>query len=361
MSTTNFATTSNLALKVWSKKAFADAVKATLYGMMVGTSDRAVVQVKDELKKSKGDRVTFALRGIPSGDGVQDDQTLEGMEEGLEFTDFNLNIGEKRHAIKVDLNLSAQRTLFDVRAEAKEGLGEWLENYLDTTFFEYLSGQSAMAGRPSRFHPAGVLGGNALLAPTANRIVYGGVGNITKAGMLVTDTMTFSVLDKIAERCKLATPTMRKAVWGGKSCWVVIMHPFQVNDLRANTGNLQWGDIVKADIAGGGKNMFEGEVLGYYREMLLIESTRVQTYSDYGVGGNVLAARALVLGAQAAVVAHGMGTDNMGKMALVERTFDYGKRYGIAATLIWGMNKTRFAGQDDFGMFAIDTAAAPHN
>lgn len=361
MSTTTFATTSNLTLKVWSKKTFSDAVKATLYGAMTGTSDRAVVQVKDELKKSKGDKITFSLRSLPTGDGVQDDETLEGNEEGLEFKDFSIFLGEKRHAIKVDLNLSAQRTLFDVRAEAKSALQEWLEEYLDTTFFEYLSGASAMAGRPSKFHKNGVLGGNALSAPSALRIVYGGVGVTAKASLAATDTMSFAVLDKIAERCKLATPTMRKAVWNGKSCWVVILHPYQVNDLRANTGNLQWGDIVKADMSGGGKNMFEGEVLGMYREMLLIESTRIQTYSDYGAGANVLAARALVLGAQAAVVAHGMGTDNMGKMSLVERTFDYGKRYGIGVTLIWGMNKTKFNGQDDFGMFAIDTAAAPHN
>jgi hypothetical protein len=38
-----------------------------------------------------------------------------------------------------------------------------------------------------------------------------------------------------------------------------------------------------------------------------------------------------VLGAQAAVVAHGKDTDDQGKMKVVERTFDYGKRYGVGA------------------------------
>lgn len=360
MSTTTFTPASNLAIKVWSRKAFNDAVKATMYGMFTGTSDRAVVQVKNELK-SEGDRVRFGLRALPSGDGVQDDETLEGNEEGLEFKDFEIYLGEKRHAIKVDLNLSAQRSMFNVRQEAKDALQEWLEEYLDTTFFEYLTGLSAQAGRPSKYHKSGVLGGNALLAPSANRIVYGGTGVTAKNALTATDVMTLTVLDKVAERLKLASPTMRKAQFQGKKCWVVVLHPYQVNDLRSNTNQLQWADIVKAGMMGGGDNAFEHEVLGMYRDMLLVESTRVPTGTDAGAGGNVRWARALVIGAQAAVVAHGKDTDADGKMKLVERTFDYGKRYGIGVTLIWGMGKTRFNGQDDFGVFAVDTAAAPHN
>jgi hypothetical protein len=157
---------------VWARKAFNDAVKATMYGKFTGSSDRSIVQVKTELK-SEGDRVRFGLRSLPSGIGVQDDETLEGNEEGLDFRYFDLNLGEKRHAIKVDLNLSAQRTMFDVRQEAKDALQEWLEEYLDTTYFEYLTGFGMAPPRRSRsITPSGVLGGNALLAPSSDRIVY---------------------------------------------------------------------------------------------------------------------------------------------------------------------------------------------
>lgn len=357
MSTTTFTSASALAIKVWSRKVFSDAVKATMYGKLTGTSDRSIVQVKTELK-SEGDRVRFGLRSLPTGEGVEEDETLEGNEEGLDFRHFDLNLGEKRHAIKVDLNLSAQRSMFDVRQEAKDALQEWLEEYLDTTFFEYLTGLSAKAGKVSKYHKA-ALGGNLLLAPSASRIVYGGVGVTSKAALTANDTMTLSVLDKMVERIKLASPTMRKASFGGKQVWVVVLHPYQVTDLRSNTGQLQWGDIAKAGMMGGAANPFEGEVCGIYRDMLILESTRVPTFSDGGAGGNVKGARALVLGAQAAVVAHGKDTDSVGKMKIVERTFDYGKRFGVGLTLIWGMAKTRFNGQDDFGMFVIDTAAAP--
>lgn len=358
MSSASFTAASPLAVKVWARKAFMDSVKPTLYGMLAGKSDRSIVQERDELGK-EGDRVRFRIRMLPQGIGVQDSETLEGKEEGLDYKYFDLNLGEKRHAFQVELNLSAQRTMADVRADMKEAIEEWTEEYLDTTFFEYLTGAGVGTGGASKYHPSGALGGNALSAPQADRIVYGGTGVAAKASLQATDTMSFAVLDKLAERAKLATPTMRKAKFNGKMCWVVILHPYQVTDLRKNTGNLQWGDIVKASMAGGGENMFEHEVLGMYRDMLLIESVRVPTFSDYGAGANVKAARALFLGAQAAVCAFGMSTDDKGRMKLVEKSKDYGKYLGTAATFIWGMNKVTFNGQSDFGVFAVDTAAQP--
>ncbi len=68
--------------------------------------------------------------------------------------------------------------MFDVRAEAKDALQEWLEEYLDTTFFEYLTGSGQGSTTSiSKYHPNGVLGGNSLLAPSTNRIVYGGTAS----------------------------------------------------------------------------------------------------------------------------------------------------------------------------------------
>lgn len=360
MSTTTFTSTSPAALKVWARKTLADSVKNTLYGKLVGTSDRAIVQMKDELKKGEGDRVRFQLRSLPTGIGVQDDETLEGKEEGLDYRYFDLNLGEKRHAIKVDLNLSAQRTMFNVQQDAKDALGEWIEEYLDTTFFEYMTGAGVGAAGASKYHPSGALGGNALTAPASDRIIYPGTAT-SKATVAVTDTMSLAVLDKVAERLKRASPTMRKASYDGKTCYLVIMSPEQVNDLRSNTSVGQWLDIQKAVTQGGGDGLLFKESLGMYRDMLLIESVRVPIFLDYGAGTNIQAHRALVLGAQACVAAHGNGTDDQGRLKVVDRSFDYGKRYGVSATLIWGMQKTVFNNQSDFGVFSVDTAAKPHS
>lgn len=362
MSSTPIATTSNLAIKAWSRKAWSDAVKNTMFGKLVGKSNRAIVQVKDELKKDNGDRIRFSLRSLPTGLGVQDDETLEGNEEGLDFKTFDMYLGEKRHAFQVDLNLSNQRTMFDVRQEAKDALQEWIEEYLDRTFFEVLSGAGTGPAGVSFYHRSGMLGGNTLLAPSTDRIVYGGTGVTTKAGIAATDVMSFAVLDKVAEQLKLASPTMRKANFGGKKKWVCILHPWQVNDLRSDTSAGEWFDVQRAKMEAGmvKNNPIFSEALGEYRDMILVESTRIPTFTDYGAGANISAARALVLGAQAATVAHAKGTDKWGKMKLVEKTKDFDKFYAVSATLLWGIAKARFQDQSDFGVFAVDTAAAAH-
>lgn len=367
MSTTNFTSASALAVKLWARKTFNDSVKTTLYGQLVGNSDTSIIQRKDELSKGEGDRIRFRIRSLENGDGgAEEDDTLEGNEDGLDYSYFDMTLGERRKAFKVDLNLSAQRTMIDVRADAKDAIEEWTQEYLDTTFLEYLSGAgygapnaaiAALGTYTSRYHKKnGNLGGNAIVAPSANRIVYGGTGNISPATVVVGDTMTLAVVDKVVEQAKRNTPTMRKASFGGKRYWVMILSPEQVTSMRTNTNAGQWLDITKAQLQGGKENLFAGEMLGIYRDVIFVESTRTYRYLG-GAGVNVEIHRALFCGAQAAVTSSGGQTDGWGRMKLAERTFDYGKRYAVAATFIWGLAKARFLNQSDFGVIAVDTAA----
>ncbi len=373
MSTTSFTTNSALAVKLWARKSYSDAVKTTLFGKLIGDGDTAIIQRKDELGKGEGDRIRFRIRALDDSDGgAEEDDTLEGNEDGLEFSHFDALLGERRKAFKVDLNLSEQRTMIDVRAEAKDALEEWTQEYIDTTCFEYLSGAgygpksvnpvsaaNHAAGLPSRYHKKnGNLGGNQILAPSADRIVYGGTGNTSAATMTVGDIMTLTMVDKLVERVARVTPTMRKASFDGKRYWVLILSPEQVTSLRTNTTSGQWIDITKAQMAGGGKNLFEGEMLGIYNDVIFVKSTRTYRYFG-GAGGNVEIHRALFLGAQAAVTGGGKKTDGWGRLKLAERTFDYGKRYAVAATFIWLLAKARFQGQSDYGVIAVDTAAKP--
>jgi N4-gp56 family major capsid protein len=360
MATTNFPAGHPLAAKVWARKAHADAVKGTLYGKLLGRGSDAIVQLQDDLKKSKGDSIVFPIRALPTGIGVQDDETLEGTEEGLDYRNFSVSLGEKRKAFKVQLNLSEQRTMLNVRKDQKDTMKEWEEEYIDTTFFEYLSGAGFGTAGASKFHPSGALGGNALLAPSADRIVYGGTGNAAKADIDATDTFKLTDLDKVAERISRASPTMRKGDFDGKRLYVAIISPEQKTALRTNTNTGQWLDIQKAAMMGGQvkDNPIWSSALGVYNDFLLVESTRVPRFTDYG-GGSVQAHRALILGAQAAVAAYARDGDEKGRVKVVEKEIDYGKHLGLGATWIWAMQKTRFSGQSDFAVFCLDTAAAP--
>lgn len=360
MATTTFSASHPLAVKVWSRKAYNDAVKNTLYGKLIGRSDRSIIQVKDELKKGEGDRIRFRIRLLPTGIGVQDSETLEGTEEGLDYRYFDINLGEKRKAFKVELNLSEQRTMANVRQDQKDAMSEWIEEYLDTTMFEYMAGAAQGPGGASKYHPSGPLGGNAILAPSGDRIIYGGSANTSKADIEAGDTFKLTDLDKARERITRASPTMRKGMFDGKASWVCIISPEQVTSLRTNTNAGQWLDIQKAAMMGGkvDSNPIWDAALGVYNDFILVESTRVPRFYDYG-SGSVEAHRALILGAQAGCVAYGQDADEKGRVKTKEKEIDYGKHLGLGATFIWAMAKTRFSDQSDFGVFALDTAAKP--
>jgi N4-gp56 family major capsid protein len=153
---------------------------------------------------------------------------------------------------------------------------------------------------------------------------------------------------------------MRAGSFEGKKKFICIISPEQVTALRQNTNTGQWLDIQKAAMQGGkvdGNPIMDGS-LGIYNDFILVENTRVPQFNDYG-SGQVQAHRALILGAQAAVVAFGHNADEKGRVKTKEKEMDYGKHLGIGSTFIWAMQKTRFADQSDFGVFCLDTAAAP--
>ena len=84
-----------------------------------------------------------------------------------------------------------------------------------------------------------------------------------------------------------------------------------------------------------------------YNNVILHESTRM----PLGAAPNVR--RAVVCGAQAAVMAFGRGS-GANVYSWVEEMFDYGNQLGVAAGCISGITKTRFNGSD-FGTTTVST------
>ncbi len=362
MSTTTFGTADALTQKIWGRIAFVDSVKSTLFGKLMGKKASSIIQIKDELTKTAGDRIRFRLRSLPQGQGVEGAETLEGNEEGLDYQYKDLQIDQKRHASKTDLGMTQQRTNWDVREDLKDQEAEWWEEYFDLTMIEYLTGDTT--GGLTKHGGRTSFGGNSLLAPTTDRIIYG--GNATaKADVDATDTFDLQLIDKAIEKAKTASPTFKKASFDGKKCYVLILHPWQVTSMRTNTSTGQWFDIQKAAMTGGkiADNPIWSEALGMYSDTLIIENTRIKSFTDYGAGSNVSAARALFMGAQAGMCGFGRKTAGPSKMQWTEKTFDYGDKAGVGTCIIWGIQKIQFAvdsasAVSDYCTIAIDTAAA---
>lgn len=354
MATTLYQTGNALAVKLWAKKLFEEALKQTYFSRFTGTGTDNVVQLKNETAKGPGDRITIGLRVQLTGSGVQGDGTLESNEEALITYTDNVFIDQLRHAVRSAGKMSEQRVTFEVREEARMGLQDWFGDRLDTSFFNQIGGNTAQTD--TRF-----TGNQVAIAPDAAHKKYVNANESTDASISTTSLFSLTVLDKALEAAVTASPLIRPIKYQGENMYVAFVHPVQVTDLRTSTATGQWLDIQKAAMTGGRVNdnpIFTG-ALGVYNNIVLHSAFRIPQAVNAGTGLAIASTRrAVFCGAQAAVMAYGQNNQD-GDMTWVEELFDYGNQLGVAAGLIFGIKKMVF-NSADFGTITIPTYAATH-
>ena len=356
MATTSYGVNDNLAVKLWAKKLFAEALKETFFSELMGTGSDSVVQVRNELNKSEGDRIRIGLRMQLSGDGIAGDGTLEGNEEALTTYYDDVFIDQLRHAVRSAGKMSEQRVPFSVRNEARLGLQDWWADRIDTWLFNQLCGNTVQTD--TRY-----TGMQATAAPGTSSAVWSEAGTTSDADLDSTgDTMTLAVIDSAVTLAKTRTMPLRPATVRGRKCYVFIMHPYQVRDLKQASSGNTWLDIQRALVEGGFKDEKEspiykgGSMVGYYNGCLLLESNRIQcgavTTTAY-----TSTRRAVLLGAQAAAFGYGQ-KNGATEMSWVEEMFDYENQLGVSAGMIAGCTKLTFNGYDHGVITAATYAAA---
>lgn len=351
MATTSYGVNDTLAVKHWSRSLMQEALKETYFGRFIGTSKDSLICRKDNLSKDAGDKVTMGLRMQLTGDGVEGDGELEGNEEGLTTYSDAIFINQLRHAVRSSGKMSEQRIPFSVRQEAKDGLKDWFAGRFDTAMFNQLCGYTTQDD--TRY-----TGGQAVLAPSANRHKWAGVATVDQ-GLISTETFDLSYIDAAVEAAKVATPLIRPVKYMGDNYYVMFLHPYQVTALRTSTDTGQWLDIQKAAMQGGkvkDNPIFTG-ALGVYNKVVLHEATRVTTGVHGTTGVDVpLVRRAVLCGAQSAAIAFGKGKNDPNQMSWVEELFDYKNQLGVSAGIIYGLKKLVFD-SEDFGTIVVSTYA----
>lgn len=334
MSETQFATGDNLTKKIWSEKVIREAVKDIFFAKFMGRGGyigqrqngpdpNAIVMVKEELTKQNGDRITMALRMRLTNDAIDTENAdIEGNEEEMVFYDFSVTINEKANAVKAKNKMAIQRPAFNLRSEFKDGLRDWLAEYIDI--------QSVIALSAS---------------PTTNRVIYGGDAT-SDATIDTTDTFATTVMSKAKRKARLATPKVPPIMVKGKPCYVILMHDYQGKSLKAESA---WAQAQREAGPRTDDNPIFSGMYGWWDGMPVHEYERIRTYNNWGAGGNSTGARALLLGSQA--LCHAWGQ----RPAWYEKMFDYNRIPGVATDLIWGCTKTAF-NSEDFGVVAIDTS-----
>ena len=120
---------SGLTPQLWDDMFFRDYVRSSRYKRYMGTDEAAIFQLKDDLTKKRGDKVTFALVNELTGNGVTGNQTLKGNEERLNSRSHALTVDVLRHAVAVD-DWDVQKSVIDLRNASRVQLREWAQKKL---------------------------------------------------------------------------------------------------------------------------------------------------------------------------------------------------------------------------------------
>ncbi len=324
MAETRFASGDNLAVKLWAVKLFKESIKDIFFDKYTSEDGKTVIQKNTEFTKKKGEIMTFPLRMRLTGDGVNtDNDYLEDNEEEMTFYDFDVTLEERGNAVRAKSKLDLQRPAFDLRTQFKEGLKDWVTEYVDKTIITALSA-----------------------SPTANRNIFGGDATST-VDIEAADTLSTSLISRAKRKARLGTPKVRGCMVGGEEKYLLLCHDYQTKALKAETA---WQNAQREGNVRGEKNPLFSGALGIWDGVVVKEYERVKTYNTWG-GAALTGARALLLGRQAGVVAYGQ------MPAWYEKMFDYNRIPGVATDIVWKAAKTVFNGED-FGLIAVDTYIA---
>ena len=354
MATTSYPVNHPLAVKLWSKKLFHDVIGESFWGRFMGEGTDSMIQLKTETSKGPGDRIRVGLRALLTGDGIQGDATLEGNEEGLTTYYDDVVINQIRHAVKSDGKMSEQRVPFSIREEARMGLKDWWTERLEVVLANQLTGNTDEANTL-------YTGNQATVAPTASSRILCGGGHSGETSLSATTThaIRLSDLDKAVTIAKTSVSGGRQRIRpvnvDGKKYYVVFLHPYQIQQLRADASTAgNFFDVNQAILQGG--KISDNPIIT--RASFIYGQTIVHEWSYLpdivgapNSGSRSDFRRGVLCGAQAAVLAVGQDS-SPNKMSWNEELFDYKNQLGVSSGMIFGLKKTVF-NSVDFGTIVL--------
>ncbi|EHC38110.1 hypothetical protein SeGA_1772 [Salmonella enterica subsp. enterica serovar Gaminara str. A4-567] len=345
-----------------------------------------VVRITD-LKKERGDEVSFSIMHKLSKLPTMGDQRIEGRGEDLSRADFSLRIDQGRHLVDAGGRMSQQRTKFNLVSSARTLLGTYFNDLQDQCAVVHLAGARGDFMADDVIVPLAShrdfkeIMINDVMPPTHDRHFFGGDATSLEA-VDPSDVFTLSLVDNMAlfidEMAHPLQPIRMKGdeLYGEDPYYVLYVTPRQWNDWYTSTSGKDWNQMmVRAVNRSKGFNhpLFKGEC-AMWRNILVRKYAgmpiRFYTGSRVWISNNNLAAttqqievktnidRAMLLGAQA--LANAYGQKDGGHFNLVQKKTDMDNRTEIAINWINGLKKIRFEDKtgrmQDHGVIAVDTA-----
>lgn len=376
MSSTQMLTGNALAVKVWEKEGWIQAMQQTVFSHL---ANRGAVHYPEKLmnkNSSKGDQITFSyvgkLTGLPIGEGG----TLDGNEEALSLQNATLVINVTRFGVlnPNEDTIEQQRTEVAFDPTTRKLLSQRAAEFMDTSCWYQLAGvnPTSLTINGTTYSTAAQLlhvqGNNTPIAPTTNRIIYAN-NEANDQSLTSSDIMSMDLIDFALEKNERSDQPIERF---DDDTYDLFLSPEQIVDLQQNaTAKIQWFNYTLSQVIGETKtnrfeNRFEKKLVcaGRYRNVNIYEAPRVA----YGVNTSTSAIitttrRAVMVGKNALTYASPFGgriSDKSVPLKFFTELKDYDYYKGQEARLLYGMKKLSPTNKDDVGVMVLATYAAAH-
>lgn len=349
---------SGLTVEQWDEKYFTEYLTDNRFTESMGSNEAAVIQIKENLTKKKGDRINFALVNKLTNEATTGRSTMEGNEEDMASREFPVAVDKRRNAVRV-AEIDEQFSAISLREAGRGVLMDWSKKdteKLITRAVSSINGKRILSIGHTVTNQASNAEMDAWLVDNSDRVLFGANRSNNAANDwsdcldtldTTADLLTPAAITKmkaIAET--IANPLIRpirSTVNKGRRYYIMYAHPYAFNDLKSNATMTQAQREVQLQMEN--ERLFEGGDL-YWDGVIVKQIEEAVTEWDLGLDGasSARVVGAFLCGAQAVGVAYAR------RWRSKTEEFDYGDKYGVETSAIYGVEKLRFeTGNADSG------------
>jgi N4-gp56 family major capsid protein len=359
-------TSTRLRVQQWDDDFFTEYVRESRFKPYMGTSENSIIQVKEDLTKKRGDRITYNLVNRLTNSAVTGSNTLEGNEESLSQRAHLLTVNKLRNAVRI-AEMEEVKSAIDLRDAARSQLKVWIAEHTRDSIVSSLGAIQTAYGTQVAYSSASEAEKDAWLVDNSDRVLFGdstanhsSLDHSTSLATLDTtnDLLSPSKISLMKRIAQSANPKIRPIMTKGDEEWFVLFAgPLNIKSLQADSvwtqANREARDRGKDNpLFRGADYVWDGVIIRQIPEIAYL--------SNVGSGGTVEVEPAYLCGAQAIGLGWAKRTTSHTK------EFDYGDKYGVAIEEIRGIEKLHFEegndGSADFvqhgmvtGFFAVTT------
>ena len=365
----------------WDDKFFTEYVRTNRFKRYMGTDESNIIQVKEDLSRKPGDRVTFATaRAI--GGGVTGNTVLEGNEAELDLRSLTVKVMPIRNAVVVT-EWDEQKSVIDLRNVARPGLRTWAQEKMREDVINALKSVPNAAGDMVRWEVATAAERNTWLANNADRVLFGSsVANASSnvvATALATidntaDKLTAAVVSLAKRRAQMAAPRIMptRTRDEDEEWFLMFANPLSFRDLSMDPVIVQNNRDARArgtdnPLFTGGSLLHDGVIIREIPEMGL---PLPATSTSIGQTGGILAGAGTAginVGFNFLVGAQALGAAWAQRLKSTTDVRDYNFRHGAGVQEIRGIEKLMFGTDPNnergtlvqHGVVTVFTAAVP--